>query len=288
MNGRLAGVALQLAALATFVCMDTLVKLLTARFAVPQLMWARFLFGAITVTLFLRLVSGPLPWRSRAPWLQLARSLALAASNLTFSTALAYVPLADATAVGFASPLLTVALASVWLGEKVGPRRWIGVGAGMAGVLIVVRPPFLFGGATFHWALLLPLVTAAFFAVYQILTRKLAGLDDPRTTILHTGLAASLVPTLLLPFSWSSPEPVEWGLLVLLGLLGGAGHGLLVLAYARAPASLLAPLSYTQMIWAMLAGLLVFGDRPDLAGLAGMAVIAAGGVLVALPAGRRP
>lgn len=287
MNGRLAGVALQLSALATFVCMDTLVKLLTARFAVPQLMWARFLFGAITVTLFLRIVSGPLPWRSRAPRLQAIRSLTLAACNLCFSTALAYVPLADATAVGFASPLLTVTLAAVWLGEKVSTLRWIGVCTGMAGVLIVLRPPFLFGGGSFHPALLLPLVTAAFFAVYQIMTRRLASLDDPRTTILHTSLAATLVSTLMLPFTWAAPAPLEWGALVVLGLLGGAGHGLLVLAYSRAPASLLAPLSYTQMIWAMLAGLLVFGDRPDLVGLAGMAVIFAGGALVALPSGRR-
>lgn len=287
MNGRLAGVALQLAALATFVCMDTLVKLLTARFAVPQLMWARFLFGALIVAFFLRIVTGPLPWRSRAPGLQAIRSLTLAACNLCFSTALAYVPLADATAVGFASPLLTVTLAAIWLGEKVSPLRWIGVCTGMAGVLIVLRPPFLFGGGAFHWALVLPLITAAFFAVYQILTRKLAALDDPRTTILHTSLAATLVPTLMLPVTWSTPAPLEWVQLVMLGLLGGAGHGLLVLAYARAPASLLAPLSYTQMIWAMLAGLLVFGDRPDLVGLLGMMVIFAGGVLVALPAGRR-
>jgi len=290
MNGRLAGVALQLAALATFVCMDTLVKLLTARFAVPQLMWARFLFGALIVALFLRLATGPLPWRSRAPGLQTLRSLLLAAANFCFSTALAYVPLADATAVGFASPLLTVALASAWLGEKVTPLRWLGVATGMAGVMIVLRPPFLFGGtnASFHWALLLPLATAAFFAVYQILTRKLVALDDPRTTILHTSLAAMLATSLVLPATWSTPSALEWVELVVLGLLGGAGHGLLVLAYSRAPASLLAPLSYSQMIWAMLAGLLVFGDRPDWVGLAGMLVIAVGGLLVALPARRIP
>jgi len=289
MNGRLAGIALQLAAHLTFISMDTLVKLLTARFAVPQLMWARFLFGAMAVALVLRFVSGPLPWRSRVPGLQAIRSLTLAGSNLSFTTALVFIPLADATAVGFASPLLTVALAAVWLREKVGALRWIGVAVGMAGVLIVLRPPFLFGaaGGAFHWALLLPLVTAAFFAVYQILTRKLATVDDPRTTILHTSLAAVLLPSLLLPSTWIPPVPAEWGFLVLLGLLGGAGHGLLVLAYARAPASLLAPLSYSQMIWAMLAGVLVFGDWPDRVALVGMAVIAAGGIVVALPSGRR-
>jgi len=285
MSGRLAGVALHLSALALFVAMDTMVKLLTARYAVPQLMWARFLFSLLAAAVVLRLTTGHLPWRSRAPGLQALRSLLLAACNLLFSTALAHIPLADATAVGFASPVLTVALAALWLRERVGWRRWAGVGIGLLGVLIVLRPPFL-TGAPMHWAMLLPLGTAALFAVYQILTRRLAGLDDSRTTILHTGFAATIATSLAQPLVWTWPSGGDWAVLVLLGLLGGAGHGLLVLAYARAPASLLAPLSYTQLVWASLAGILVFGDWPDRTSLLGAAVIAAGGLLVALP-GRR-
>jgi drug/metabolite transporter (DMT)-like permease len=249
-------------------------------------MWARFLFSLLAAAVVLRLATGHLPWRSRAPGLQAIRSLMLAACNLLFSTALAHIPLADATAVGFASPVLTVALAAIWLRERVGWRRWAGVGIGLLGVLIVLRPPFLTGGAPVHWATLLPLGTAALFAVYQILTRRLAGLDDPRTTILHTGLAATIATSLAQPLVWTWPSGGDWALLVLLGLLGGAGHGLLVLAYARAPASLLAPLSYTQLVWASLAGLLVFGDWPDRTSLLGALVIAGGGILVALP-GRR-
>jgi drug/metabolite transporter (DMT)-like permease len=283
MNGRLAGVALQLAALAVFVGMDTILKLLTTRYAVPQLMWARFLFSLLAAALFFRLVTGRLPWRSHAPWLQAARSLLLAASNLLFSTALVHLPLTDCTAIGFASPLFTVALAALWLKERVGPRRWFGVGIGFTGVLIALRPPFLMGGEPVHWATILPLGTALMFAVYQILTRKLATIDDPRTTILHTGLAGSIAASLAQPFVWTAPSLPDWGLLVALGLLGGAGHGLLVLAYARAPASLLAPMSYTQLIWASIAGILVFSDWPDLTTLLGAGVIALGGVLVALP-----
>jgi len=281
-GGPVAGVALHLAALLLFVVMDTLVKLLTARFAVPQLMWARFLFGFLAVAIALRLVTGHLPWRSRAPGLQALRSLLLAACNLMFSTALAYLPLTDATAIGFASPLLTVALAALWLRETVAPRRWLGVGLGLAGVLIALRPPFL-TGESMHWAALLPLGTATAFAVYSILTRRLAAIDDSRTTILHTGFAATLATTLAQPFVWVPPALPDWGLLVLLGTLGGAGHGLLVLAYARAPASLLAPLSYTQLVWATLAGVVVFADWPDGWTLLGAAVISLGGVLVALP-----
>jgi drug/metabolite transporter (DMT)-like permease len=129
----------------------------------------------------------------------------------------------------------------------------------------------------------LPLGTAMLFAVYQILTRKLATVDDPRTTILHTGFAAAVATSLVQPVFWTAPPASDWVLLVGLGLLGGAGHGLLVLAFARAPASLLAPLTYTQLLWATLAGALVFGDWPDAVSLAGAAVIALGGVLVALP-----
>ncbi|MBP0462524.1 DMT family transporter [Roseomonas sp. PWR1] len=283
MQSRLAGVALQLAALATFVAMDTIIKLMTASFAVPQVMWARFLFGFVTVALVLRIVTGHFPWRSRAPGAQTLRSLILAACNWLFTTALVHIPLADATAVGFASPLLTVALAALWLRERVGWRRWAGVAIGLVGVLVLLRPPFLFAGEPVHWAMLLPLGTAALFAVYQILTRKLAAIDDPRTTILHTSFAAAIVTSAALPFDWTWPSAGGWGALVLLGILGGAGHGLLVMAFARAPASLLAPMSYTQMIWAVLASVLVFSDVPDAITLAGMVVIAAGGVLVALP-----
>ncbi len=283
MPSALAGVALQLAALATFVAMDTMTKLLTHGFPVVQVMWARFFFGLLTVAIAMRVITGQVPWRSRAPGMQTLRSLMLCGCNMLFTTALVHIPLADATAVGFASPLLTISLAAVWLQEKVGWRRWTGVGVGLLGVVVLLRPPFIFGTAPVHWAMLLPLGTASLFAVYQILTRKLAAIDDPRTTILHTSFAATLVTSAILPFGAVWPSAGAWGALVMLGVLGGLGHGLLVLAYARAPASLLAPMSYTQMIWAVLAGVLVFGDVPDMLTLVGMAVIAAGGILVALP-----
>jgi drug/metabolite transporter (DMT)-like permease len=261
--------------------MDTLLKLMTLSFAVPQLMWARFLFSFLAVTITMRVITGSLPWRSRAPMLQTMRSLLLAACNFLFSSALVHIPLADATAVGFASPLFTLALAAFWLGEKIGLRRWCGMGLGFVGVVILLRPPFLFAGEPAHWAMLLPLGAAALFAFYQILTRKLAALDDPRTTILHTSFAATLLTSVSLPFVWTWPSALDWVALVLLGLIGGAAHGLLVLAFARAPASLLAPLSYTQMIWAVVAGVLVFGDAPDGITLLGMVVIAASGLVVA-------
>lgn len=286
MSRTLQGVLLQLVALALFVTMDALLKLLVARYAVPQLMFVRFCFHVLLVVIGVRLITGSLPWRSRAPILQTIRSLMLALANAALSVALIHVPLADATAVSFAAPVLTVALAALWLGERVSPRRWLGVALGFAGVMVALRPPFL-TGEPLHWAMTLPLITAVANSAYQLMTRKLATIDDPRTTFLHTGIAAAAVTGLAQPFVWETPAAWDWPLFAALGLLGGLGHTLLVLAFARAPASVLAPMSYTQLLWAGMAGVLVFGDWPDGWTVLGAAVIALGGVLVAAPERRR-
>jgi drug/metabolite transporter (DMT)-like permease len=283
MSRTLQGVLLQLLALALFVAMDALLKVMVASYPVPQLMFLRFAVHVVFVILAVRVLTGSLPWRSRAPLLQTLRSATLAVASASFIVALMHVPLADATAVMFAAPVLTVALAALWLGEKVSARRWLGVVIGLAGVMVAIRPPFL-TGEPLHWAMLLPLVTAVMNTFYQLLTRKLAAEDDPRTTFLHTSLAALALTALAQPFVWVPPAPSDLPWMLVLGLIGAAGHCLLVLAFARAPASVLAPMSYSQLVWAGLAGVLVFGDWPDGWTLLGAAVIAAGGVLVALPA----
>jgi drug/metabolite transporter (DMT)-like permease len=283
-RGVMAGIALQLSALVLFVCMDTTFKLMTTHIPVPQLAWARFVGAAVSVWLFFLVVTrGQLPWRSRAPGMQAVRSLLLGCCTLFFVSALYFLPLADATAVNFAAPLLTVAAAALFLGEKVIPRRWVGVGIGLAGVMLAIRPPFITGEAALHPAYLLPLGCAATFAAYAILTRKLAALDDPRTTILHTGLAVSVLFSLFMPFVWIQPTAWQWGALACLGILGGVSHGIMVMAYTRAPASVLAPLSYTQLIWAGISSWLVFNDLPDRWTLIGAAVILGGGLMTVWP-----
>jgi drug/metabolite transporter (DMT)-like permease len=282
MSRTLQGVLLQLVALALFVAMDALLKVLVATYPVPQLMFLRFVAHTVFVVAAVRIFTGSIPWRSRAPVLQTIRSASLAIANAALSVALIHVPLADATAVMFAAPVFTVALAALLLGEKVSPRRWVGVAVGLGGVMIALRPPFL-TGEPLHWAMLLPLITAAMNTVYQLLTRHLAAQDDPRTTFVHTSLAAMAITALAQPFVWVAPAASDLPWLLVLGVLGAAGHCLLVLAFARANASILAPMSYSQLIWAGLAGVLVFGDWPDGWTLLGAAVIAAGGVLVALP-----
>lgn len=287
MSRTLQGVLLQIVALALFVAMDALLKVLVATYPVPQLMFVRFVAHTVFVVAAVRIFTGGIPWRSRAPVLQTLRSASLAVANASLSVALIHVPLADATAVMFAAPVFTVALAALLLGEKVSGRRWVGVGIGLAGVMVALRPPFL-TGEPLHWAMLLPLITAAMNTVYQLLTRHLAAQDDPSTTFVHTSLAAMAITALAQPFVWVTPAASDLPWLLVLGVLGAIGHCLLVLAFARAAASVLAPMSYTQLIWAGLAGVLVFGDWPDGWTLLGALVIAAGGILVALPDRRPP
>jgi drug/metabolite transporter (DMT)-like permease len=282
MSRSLQGVLLQLCALALFVAMDALLKVLVASHPIPQLMFVRFVFHTLLVMLALRLLTGSVPFRSKAPLLQTLRSLTLAVANAALSVALIHIPLADATAVAFAAPVMTVACAALWLGERVSPRRWVGVAIGFLGVMVALRPPFL-TGEPLHWAMLLPLVTAVANTAYQLLTRRLASVDDPRTTFVHTSIAAALITSVAQPFVWEAPALWDWPLFAALGLFGGLGHCLLVLAFARAPASVLAPMSYTQLLWAGLAGVLVFGDWPDGWTVIGAGIIALGGILVALP-----
>ena len=159
MSRTLQGILLQTVALALFVAMDALLKVLVAHHPVAQLMFVRFVFHTLMVVLVLWLFTGAVPFRSRAPALQTLRSVALAVANAALSVSLIHIPLADATAVAFAAPVMTVACAALWLGERVSPRRWVGVGVGFLGVLVALRPPFL-TGEPLHWAMLLPLVTA--------------------------------------------------------------------------------------------------------------------------------
>jgi|YNPMSStandDraft_1061717.scaffolds.fasta_scaffold00315_23 drug/metabolite transporter (DMT)-like permease len=270
------GIALMLGALFLFVLMDSAIKASVQSLPVLQVLWARFLFHMLIVSAALRLMGRRLPPRTGAARLQVVRSLCLAAANLFFTAALVHVPLAECVAIGFVSPLIVTLLAARMLKERVGWQRWTGILVGFAGVLIILRP----GAGVTHPAALFVLVTAAVFAVYSVLTRRLAGIDDAFTTIFHTGVAATGVTSLVVPFVWVWPSAGGWALLALLGMLGGLGHFLLILAYQRAQASVLAPFAYTQMVWATLAGFLLFGELPDAVAVAGAVVVAAGGLFV--------
>jgi drug/metabolite transporter (DMT)-like permease len=216
--------------------------------------------------------------RSRRPGLQVVRGLVLAASSMFFFSALARLPIAEASAITFVSPLLLTAMSVWFLRERVRLSAWVAVCVGFVGVLIIVRP----GGAVFQPAALLALATAACFATYQLMTRKLAGVDSTIATLFIGAAVGTAVMTLVVPFFWKLPETAWHALLfVVMGILGAAGHFVLIRAFEYAPASVLAPFVYAQLVMVLLLGYLVFGAFPDAASLAGMAIIVASGVWIA-------
>jgi len=188
-------------------------------------------------------------------------------------------PLAEATAINFVSPAFITVLSVIFLAEKVGWRRWSAIAVGLVGVLIVVRP----GSGVFQAAALLPLLTAAFWAGAVIATRKMAGAggDPPETTLIWSAGVGFLLFTVLLPFGWQTPDAGQVGFGMLVGLVSSIPHALVVLAYRAAPASVLAPFSYVQLVTSSLVGFIGFGAVPDSWTFAGGAVIAAAGLYTA-------
>lgn len=272
------GPVLIMTAVAMFVVMDTISKYLSAFYPVPAIVWARYFFHVLLVVVILGPRLGLALVRTRRLGVQLARGLLLAASTLFFVFAIKEMPLAETSSITFIAPVLVTLMGAFFLKEKVDTARWLAVAGGFAGVLIIVRP----GGGVFTWASVLPLCCAASFACYQILTRKLANLESPYTSIFYSGLVGTVIMSLVLPFVWTRPQSLTHALLfVIIGIIGGLSHLVLIKAYDYAPASRLAPFSYTQLIWVTVMGYLAFGHFPDHWSLIGIAVIMASGIYIA-------
>jgi drug/metabolite transporter (DMT)-like permease len=214
--------------------------------------------------------------KTQRPGLQIARALTILGSLSFIFASLQFLPLAEATVINFTGPLFMVALAGPMLGEKVGWRRWAAVLVGLAGAMIVVRP----GSAVFQWAALLPIGSALFFALFQLITRKLAGQDSALTTLLYTQVLAALGASVAVPFFWTPVAMPELVLAFAAGCVGLAAHLCMFNAFRLADASLLAPINYTRIVASVVLGYLMFGDLPDLYTIAGGAVIIGSGLFV--------
>jgi drug/metabolite transporter (DMT)-like permease len=273
-----AGIGLTILAIGLFTLMDTIGKGLSARYPVPQVVWARYVFQLGWMLLLIPRIGAIGLLRTTRLGMNLLRGLLLAVATLFMFTAISFVPLADAYTVTFIAPLLITVFSIPLLGERVGWRRWSAVVAGFVGVLIVIRP----GVGMPHWALALPLVTALGFALYQILTRKVAGTPGETSVamLFYVASVGAVVTTALVPLFWQTVAPLDWLPMAAMGLLGGIGHLILIRALTIAPASLLAPFVYTQIVWALVLGYLVFGDLPNVWMLLGGAVIVASGLYV--------
>jgi len=242
-----------------------------------EIAWIRFLvFVVILLPIVLAPASGN-PMRSARPLLQVFRGLGLLCSSIFFIMALGYLPIAEATATGFISPLFVTGLSVLFLGEKVGLRRWTATIAGLVGVLIIVRP----GTAAFQPGTIFPIISALGWATALVLTRKISGADRAITTMAFSAITGFLVLSVIVPFYWIAPSWTQIALGVGIGVAATVGHWIVVLAFRFADASVLAPFSYVQLVWVTLIGFFVFGEAPDAVTFAGAAIIIASGVYTA-------
>jgi drug/metabolite transporter (DMT)-like permease len=281
----LRGIALFACAVFLFACLDTSTKYLTKSYSVPVIAFARYFVHLLLMLAILVPRHGLSMVRTRRPGLVILRAMSLVLMTLLMLQGLKRLPLAETTAISFVAPLLVVLSARPLLGERIGRLRLLAVLSGFGGVLLVVRP----GAHLDPTGVVLVLAAALCWAAYQLLSRALAGSESTITLLFYVALAGTVCFGSSLP--WVLPEPLpgwrEGGVMLSLGVSGGLGHYLFTHAYRDAPASLLAPFSYLQLLWAGLLGWLVFDRIPDHLTLLGMGIIAAAGVVVAIQQGRR-
>jgi drug/metabolite transporter (DMT)-like permease len=277
------GILLALTATVTYAVVDALSKYQAREYPVEMIVWARYF---VPLMLFLAVFvpkSGTRMLRTAFPLVQVIRGVLLTAGTVFIVFAYRVMPMAEAQAISFIHPVLLTVLAVIFLGEKVSLLGWIAVLLGFSGVLIIVRP----SGGLFTPAAFLPLGLALCFSSYQIFTRLIAGKEDSLKSLFWVLLVGSLAMSLALPFSWIDPTPKGLFFFALIGVTSGIGHFSTIKALEFAPASLLAPFAYIQLLWVSILGVLIFGDFPDSLTLIGMAVVVAGGLLVAASAGKR-
>ena len=267
-----------------FTILDATVKHLADRYPIPLLVWARYTVQTLVVLLWLLPKMGVGLFRTPRPGLMLVRGAILPLSSLCFFSALKYLPLAEATAINYGTPILVIILAVAFLGERMTRPRIALVLAGIAGMFLIVRP----GSVVFQGAALLALGSAVFYGTFQILTRMLAG-EDSRVLLFYPAIIGTVMMTVLLP--WLGIDvAMPWADVAFIGaagFLGTIGHFLFILAFQRAPASALTPFTYMQLVWATLIGWIAFGNFPDAWTLAGMAVSGGSGLLITLHERRR-
>ena len=271
-----AGILFMLAASAMFVASDSTAKYMSASFVVVQILWARYTFHLI----YLTVLTKPRDYRrlvaTGAGGLQFVRSFSILASSVCFYVALKYIPLATAAALSFTWPLVVTALSVLLLGERVGIRRWLAVVVGFGGAMIVIRPGF----GIDHWAAFMPFGTALFYGLYQICTRKVSPVDSPQTSLFYTAVLGALVLNGVVPFYWQPPDATGWLLLLGLPVFSISGQYLIIRALTVTPAAVLAPYAYVYLVFAGFAGFLVFGDTPDGYTILGSVIITGSGLFI--------
>jgi drug/metabolite transporter (DMT)-like permease len=274
-RARLIGIGLMCAALICFAALDTIAKWLSLYLPTLEVVWARYASHFFLSLLILNPWTVPGMFSTQRPWLQIGRSALLFASTVLNFFALRYLQLDQTAAIAFTTPFMIALLAGPLLGEWMGWRRWIAIIVGFAGVLLVARP----GMGGIHWAAAISVLSMLCYAGYIVSTRFLAGYDSTATTVFYSALVGFVAASVPLPAVWVMPEdPLVIGGMIAVGALGWIGHLFLILGHRYAPAPILAPFIYTQLIWYVAGGFLVFGDVPNSYTLAGAAVVISSGL----------
>ncbi len=266
-------------ALFLFACLDTTTKFLATRYNVPLVVSIRYIVHCLLMIVILAPHQGKKLFQMRRKGLVLVRAASLAITSLFIGLALRRMPVAETTAITFLAPMLVVLLARPILGERIGALGWLAAMTGFLGVLLIVRPS---SGLDVS-GIVCALCAVAAFVVYQLLSRVLISTERTITLLFYSALIGSIGYGIFLPWFWEGERPTRMLVLLFLsmGFTGGLGHFLYTAAYRHATASLLAPMSYLQLLWAGLLGWIVFDHVPDRLSILGMSVVAASGVMIA-------
>lgn len=271
-------IGMMLLAYATFTCLDSSAKWLVTHGMSPwTAVAARYAVHLAIVAALVLPVQGTRSLASRSPGQEVLRACLLLGSTLLNFTAVRYLPLTVTATIMFAMPIFITVLSIPLLGETVGLRRWIAVLVGFGGILIVTQP----WGGDFHWAMLFSLGAVLCASVYTILTRRLAGVDSTNTQQLYAALVATIGVAPFAAAEWTPPgEAIGWVLFACMGVFGWGGHQLLTSAHRYAPASVLAPFVYTQLIYMTLSSWLVFAQPPTVWVLLGAPIVGGSGFYI--------
>ena len=256
--------------------MDTIAKYLSAELSFFQITWARYFFTVFFTLPFMFFFFRKNLTMSTQPKLQLFRGLTLFCANVLFFYSISIISMAKALTLAFVAPLITTALSPIFLGEKVGFRRWSAVIIGFIGSLIVIRPGFI----EFNLASIAALGTGFFYGIYLVITRKLHTSDSPLLTLLLTGVVGGVIASFIVPVVWVNPTFNQWSLLALMGIFACLGHLFLILSLKYADASKLAPFGYFEIVTNVILGYYFFSDFPHYWTWVGLAIIICSGVYI--------
>jgi drug/metabolite transporter (DMT)-like permease len=256
--------------------MDGFAKYLSSDLPVLQITWARYFFTvAFTFPVMLFFYRNQLKWSDK-PKLQIIRGLILLIANICFFYSISVISLAKALTLAFVAPLIVTSFSPIFLGEKVGFRRWSAVVIGFIGSLVVIRPGFL----EINLASLAALGTGIMYGFYLIITRKLSTSDNPLLTLLLTGVVGAVIISCVVPFIWVKPSINQWSMMAAIGIFACIGHLFLILSLKYADASKLAPFSYFEIITNIIIGYYFFSDFPDGWTFLGLFIIVLSGIYI--------